>query len=113
VGAEVAGAAAAVFATGGAACFRANKKIAATRITAAAEATISVVDFDLAGCSGSDDDDRDVTFAAGAEGSAAGTATVCGIDTVCSVGVVSTLTAGTMTFGTTLDGATLGATLLV
>ena len=47
-----------------------KKKVAATRIIAAAETRISVVEFDLAGCFGRDD--GDVTLAAGADGSAPG-----------------------------------------
>ena len=50
IGAEMADAAAGVFATGGAECFPAKKKITATRIIAAAETRISVAEFDLAGC---------------------------------------------------------------
>ena len=67
-----------LFAIGGAECFRVKKKVAATtpttRTIAAAEMTISV-EFDLVGRFGWAA--GDVTFTAGAEGSA-GTVAACG-----------------------------------
>lgn len=47
IGAETVGAGAVVVATGGAGCFRAKNKMAATRIIAATETKISAVEFDL------------------------------------------------------------------
>jgi hypothetical protein len=103
---ERVGAAAGGFATGGAECFPAKKKIAATRIIAAAETRISVLEFDLVGCFGLGD--WDGTLAAGAEGSAAvGSGGSC-----VSGGLVRTLPGGTVLDGTLLDGALLGETLL-
>ena len=107
VGDEMVGEAAGAFATGGAWCFPAMNESAATRTIAAAETRISLVDFDLVGCSGWDEDEGDVTVATGATRSAPGTmAGGCGASRG-SGGVVSTLTGGTM-----LAGAVLGKTLL-
>ena len=83
-----------------------KKKVAATRIIAAAETRISVVEFDLVGCFGSND--RDVTSAAGAEGSPAGTVAACGWGSCGSGRVV-----GTMSGGTVLGGILLGGTIAV
>jgi hypothetical protein len=81
-----------------------KKKVAATRIIAAAETTISVVEFDLVGCFGRDDDDEDVTLAAGAEGSATGTVAACGGGSCSSGGEVGILSGVTMLAGTLLGG---------
>lgn len=102
VGAETAGAAAGVFATSGAGCFRAKKKIAANRIkTAETETRVSVVKIGLAGCFRRDE--REVTLAAGAEGSAAMVTACSGGSDVSGV-VVRTLSGGTMSVGTLLRG---------
>lgn len=97
-GAGTVGAAAGVFATGGAGCFRAKNKnkIAANTIIAAAEIRITVVEFDLADGFGRDEA---LILAAGAEGSAAGTVAAGGGG---SGGVVRTLSGGTMSVGTFL-----------
>jgi hypothetical protein len=96
---------------------RAEKKIAATRIIVETETEtrISVVEINLVGCFGWDD--GDVTLAAVAEGSAAGTAgagaagariagtvATCGGGTGRSGGLLRTLRGGTMTGGTLLAG---------
>ena len=76
-----------------------KKKVAATRIIAAAETRIRVVEFDLAGGSGWDD--GEVTLAAGADGSGAGTAAACG-------GVVRTKRTGAMPGGSLGRRTSLG-----
>jgi hypothetical protein len=107
--AEMLGAADGVFATGGAKCFRAKKKVAATRIIAAAEMKMSVVAVARVGCFAWDD--GDVTSGVGALGSAAGTAAACGGGGCGSGEVVGTLSGGRMPGGILLGAATLGATL--
>jgi hypothetical protein len=115
--AETVGAVDGIFATGGAGCFRAKKKVAATatRIIAAAETRISVVEWDLAGCVGLAD--ADATLAAGPEGSAAGTVATCGGGNCFSVAEIRTLPRGARRSGTllgvTLLGGTLGGTMPV
>ena len=74
------------------------------RIIAAVETRINLVEFDLVGGFGWDD--GDVTLAAGAEGSAAGTVAVCVGVSCGSGGVVRTLPGGTMLGGTLLGGTT-------
>ena len=83
-----------------------KKKVIATRMIAATETRISVVAWDFVFCFGSDD--GDATLAAGAEGSAAGTAAACGTGSCGSGGVVESLTGGTM-----LGGVSLGWTMRV
>lgn len=102
-GAETVGAGSGAFATVGAGCLRAKKKMAATRMNAAAEARINVVDLDLAGCFGRAD--RGATLASGAERSEAGTIAACGVGRGRSGEAVTAL-------GETLPGAFFGAATL-
>jgi hypothetical protein len=85
-----------------------KKKVAATRIIAAAETRISVVVLDLAGCFRWDD--GDVTLAAGAEGSAARTVVACGEGSCGCGGVVATSLGGTTAVGTLPGGTAFGRT---
>ena len=83
---------------------------AATKIIAAEEKTrIRVVELDLVGRFGRDDrdgrDDGDVTLAAGAEGSTAGTLAACGGGSCASGGAAGTLPDGTV-LGRTVAGVT-------
>ena len=105
------GASPGVFATGGAECLPAKKKIAATRIIAAAETRISVVEFDLVGGFGRVD--WDGTLAAGAEGSVAGAAAFGSGGSCVSGGVVGILPGGTMLDRTSPGGTLLGRTMPV
>ena len=92
-----------------------KKKVAVTRIIAAADTRISVVEFDLVGCSRWDD--GNATLTAGAEGSATGTV-MAGGEGSCGAGeMVGALAGGTLLVvilvGLTLVGVTmLGGTLL-
>jgi hypothetical protein len=85
-----------------------KKKVAATRIIAAAETRISVVVLDLAGCFGCDD--GDVTLAAGAEGAAAGTVAACVSGSCGCSGGVATSLGGTTAVGTFPGGTAFGRT---
>jgi len=96
-----------VFAAAGACCFRTKKKVAATRMIAAAETRISVVEFDLAGRFGWD---GAVALAAGTEGASAGTV-ACASETCRSGEAVETLAVGAMLGGTLRAGTLVGGTM--
>jgi hypothetical protein len=98
VGAERVGAADGVFVTDGAFCFRVKKKIAGSRIIAAAEIRIRVVEFHLVRCFCGDDEDVTLTAAAGSGA---------------ADGVVGTLSGGTRPGGTFLGETLLGGTIAV
>jgi hypothetical protein len=88
-------------------CFRAKKKIAASRIivTPEEQTRTSVIEFDLAGCFGCDGD----VPAAGAEGSRAGTEADCGEGNCGSCGEVSTWS-GRVLGGTVVGGIAAAGT---
>ena len=71
------------------------------------------MEFDLVGCFGRDDDDGDVTLAAGAEGSVPGTVVACVGGSCGSGGAVGTLSSGTLLGETLLGEAMLGGTIAV
>ena len=84
-----------------------KKKVAATRIIAAAESRIGAIEFDLVGLFGWDD--GAATIAAGAEGSMAGAVAACGAASCGSGGGV----VGALPDGTILGGILLVGTMLV
>ena len=85
-----------------------KKKVAATRIIAAAEVRISILEFERTGCLGRDG--GDVILAGGSEGSAAGGVAACDGGICGFGGVVETKCSGAIVGGATLGGILLGGT---